>query len=232
LRLKLTISAAVAAALLIAGVAGASVYEVGDQGTFTTPPCVDSNCQVVTKVSAYQQQIADKKNPFRITRTGKVVALTLYLPDVGKKPLAFFQSKYGGAPTAKISILRPRPRRGVPYRYVLASQGAPIDLSEYLNGTPTFVLNQPLTVKKNDVVAVTTDSWLPAFAVAGQDSRSTWRASRPAKTCKDLATQRMHEKVGQIKQYACAYTGARLLYKAVVIDTPKKTSPKTTSPTK
>lgn len=222
-RRVLAASAVLVLTLAIAVIANASVREVGDTTNFTAPPCVDNNCQVVTKVSAYQQQVGTKKNPYRVSAPGKLVAFTVFLPQVGSKQYSYYADRFEGAPTAKISVLRPKPRRGVPYRYVLAGQSERINLRDYLESTPSFALAKPLDVKRGDVLALTTDTWLPAFTVQGQDASSIWRASRPRKSCSDLETARMQAKVGQIKAYACGYKGARLLYKATVVDTPKKT---------
>jgi hypothetical protein len=223
-RRLMLILAALATSLGVVAVANATVRELGDSTNFTAPACIDKTCQVVTKVSAYQQQVGAKKNPYRVSAPGKLVAISLFLPEVGKKQYSFYADTYEGAPTARVSVLRPKVRRGVPYRYALVSQSDRINLKKYLNSEPTFALGTSLDVRRGDIIAVTTDTWLPAFTLAGQDAASVWRASRPKKTCSDLATARMHEKVDQIKAYSCGYKGARLLYKATIVDTPKVTN--------
>lgn len=216
------LAVAVVTALAIAVVAQANVREVGFTTEYTAPECGDNQCQVVTKVSAFQQQVGTKKNPYRVTRSGKVVAFNVFLPEVSKKVYSNFADRFEGSPTAKISVLRPKRRRGTSYRYALAGQSQRINLRDYLGSSPTFALNKPLTVRRNDIIALTTDTWMPGFTIAGQTSKSIWRASRPRKSCSDLTTSRMHSKVGQIKLYSCGYKGARLLYKATVVDTPRK----------
>lgn len=215
--------ATIVASLAIVVVVQANVREVGETANFTTPDCTDNDCQVITRVTAYQQQVGTRKNPYRVGRSGKVVAFSVFLPSVTKKIYSNFADRFDGSPTAKISILRPKKRRGVSYRYVLAGQSARLNLRNYLGGTPSFALEKPLSVKRGDIIALTTDTWMPGFTVAGQDSSSIWRASRPRGKCSDLVTPRMHAKVDQIKVYSCGYKGARMLYKATVVDTPKKT---------
>lgn len=223
----LLVAAATTTLLAFAVVAHASVREVGDTANFTAPACAGDDCQVLTRTTAYQQQLGTRKNPNRVPSPGKVVALTLYLPTVAKKPYTYYADTFGGAPTVSVAILRSKPRRGVPNRYALVGQSERINLKKYLTGgAASFALAKPVAVKRGDVIAVTTDTWMPAFSVTGQASTSVWRASRPRGKCKtlqDLVTPRMHKKIDQIKQYACGYAGARLLYHATVVDNPKTT---------
>ena len=223
-RRSLLVGLAATFVLVLAAVGNAAVREVGDTTNFTAPGCIDKNCQVITRVTAYQQQVGARKNPYRIAAPGKVVAFTLYLPEVGKKQYSFYADSYEGAPTARISVLRSKPRRGVPYRYALVAQSERLNLRNYHNGSPTFALAKPLAVRRGDILALTTDTWMPGFTVTGQDAASVWRASRPRGKCSDLSTARMHEKANQIKAYACGYKGARLLYHATVVDDPKRTN--------
>ncbi len=222
------IAAIVAATVLVlSATAFATVREIGDVSNFTAPACQDKTCQVLTRSTAYQQQVGAKKNASRVARPGSLVAYTVYLPKVAKKYYNGYSETYGGAPTMRISVLRAAPRKGVAYRYSLAAQSKRLNVKSYLGGTPTFVLPAPITVKRGDIIAITTDTWMPGFTVTGQDASSIWRASRPKDHCNsliDLATERMHEKVGQIRRYTCGYKGARVLYHATVVDTPKKTN--------
>lgn len=224
-RKLLLLTAALTSAFVLAAVAHAAVREVGDTANFTVPACDGNECQVLTRTTAYQLQLGTRKNPNRVPAPGKVVAFSLYLPTVGKKQYTFFTDTFSGAPTASISILRPKPKRGVAYRYALVNQSERINLRKYLTGNmASFALAKPLAVKRGDVIAITTDTWMPSFTVVGQSATSSWRASRPKGKCtakEDLITPRMHKKVDQIKQYGCGYTGARILYHATVIDDPK-----------
>jgi hypothetical protein len=210
-------------ALALAAPAGAEIYELGDQGDFPAAACPAANtCQVIDQLSGYQQQIGTKANPFRVTKGGRLVAFTLVVPEVTDKQAKYFNSKFSSGPTVRVSILRPKVRKGYKYRYVLVSQSDKFALKKYLGTTPTFPLVKSLSVHRGDIVAVTTDTWLPAFSV-GLDSSNVWRASRNAKKCDDTATPAMHQTVGQIKLYSCGYKGARLLYRASIVATPAQT---------
>lgn len=222
-RSRVALIAAVAFGLIVVP-ASAKLIEIGDTGTFPAPACPsETNCRVVAQISGYQIQIGERKNPFRVTQGGRLVAFTVNLPKNSKDEIKYFNDNRGGPPSAQISILRPRPRKGVKYRYVLAGKSEVFQLTDYLGTNPTFPLRQSLTVKKNDIVALTTDTWLPAFATA-VDSNTVWRASRRSNKCKDVETPAAHTKVGEIRQYGCGYKAARLLYHATIITNPAKAS--------
>lgn len=232
LRRTLVTACALALTLAFAASANATVREVGSTSLFTAPTCQDNNCQVLTRVTAFQLKVGNRANVSRVPHDGTVVAYTLYLPSVVSKFYTYFSTTFGGAPTARVSILRRAPRKGVTkYRYSLVAQSEKLNVKSYLGGAPTFALGKPLAVKKGDVIALTTDSWIPSFVVRAEDGTSTWRASRPKGKCSrvgdditNLTTPRMHETIGGIKQYNCGFTGARLLYHATVIDKPVKTN--------
>jgi hypothetical protein len=215
---------AAAAALALAAPAGADIYELGDQGAFPAAACPAANtCQVIDQLSGFQLQIGAKTNPFRVTKTGRLVAFTVVVPQITAKQATFFNNKFSNGPTVRVSILRPAPRKGVSYRYSLVGQSANYNLSNYLGSTPTFPLVTSLSVHKNDIVAVTTDTWLPAFSV-GLDSTNVWRASRNAKKCDDVSTPAMQQTIGQLKVYGCGYKAARLLYRATIVASPPTTA--------
>lgn len=232
LRRAFVLPLALAITILLASVAYGAVREVGATSLFSAPTCQDDACQVWTRSTVFQLKVGNKSNVSRVPHDGQVVAYTLYLPPVIKKFYTYFATTYNGAPSARISILRRAPRKGVTkYRYQLVAQSDKINVKSYLGGAPSFALAKPLSVKAGDVIALTTDSWIPSFVVRPEDSTSTWRSSRPKGKCSrvgnditNLTTGRMHEKIDQIKQYNCAYTGGRLLYHATVVDKPAKTN--------
>lgn len=220
---KLILALSACAVLVVSVPATASIIEIGGSDELPASGCpADNVCRAVTGVTGYQIQIGAKKNPYLVRTAGKVVALTLRLPQLTKEQIKYFEDNYDGEPQVKVAILRPRPRKGVKYRYVLAGQSETINVARYLNSSPQFPLKQSLTVKKGDIVALTVVTWVPAFAIQ-QASTTAWRASRDSKSCKKL-DKATHEKKGQIKVYGCQYSTAQLLYKATVISNPSTTS--------
>ncbi|MFY9264644.1 MAG: hypothetical protein WAO61_04375 [Solirubrobacterales bacterium] len=220
---RIALAISVGACLAVAIPAAAAVVEVGGTDAFPEPACPNNDtCRAVTGVTGYQIQIGAKKNPFRVKQSGRVVALTLKLPELTAAQKKFFAENYEGASKVKISVLRPRVRRGVKYRYALAGQSESLTVDNYLGSEPTFPLRASLAVRKNDIIALTVETWVPAFAIK-LDAKTTWRASRTSKDCKKL-DKSTHEKIGQIRVYGCEYTTARLLYRATVVPSPKPTA--------
>lgn len=232
MRRAFVVSAVLALTLALAAVANGAVREVGAQTLFTAPTCQDTTCQVLTRTTVFQLKVGNRSNVSRVPRDGSLVAYTMYLPAVVAKYYTYFSTTFGGAPTARISVLRRTPRKGVTkYRYTLVGQSEKLNVKRYLGGAPSFALSKPLAVKRGDVIGLTTDSWLPNFILRNEDLTSTWRSSRPKGKCSregnditNLTTPTMHETVDQIKQYNCGFTGARILYHATVVDTPTKTN--------
>lgn len=219
--------------LVIPALAYGLVREVGSADTLKPPACKDADCRVLTRSTAFQLKEGNRANASRVPRNGHVVAYTLNLPEVAKKYYTGLSEQYAGAPTARISILRQRKRKGqTKYRYELIAQSPAKHLRPYLGSSPSFVLSKPIKVKKGDLIGLTTGTWMPAFVARPEDATATWRASRPKNKCglignndsTNFITPRMHQKIGQIKQYNCGYTGARVLYHATVIETPVKTA--------
>lgn len=214
----------VVAVAATAGPASAQIIEVGDDGhAMPTAACPDAGtCQAIGRVTGYQIQIGDVKNPFKMTRRGKVVAFSLKLPQPTEKQIKFFDDTFGGAASARLAVLRPKPVKGKRYRYVLAGISESFKLAGYFGSSPQFPLARSLSVKKGDVIGLTVDTWLPAFAV-GLSSTNAWRSSRSAGKCDDVQDSAIHDRRGQIRNYGCLYRTARLLYTATVITEPNKT---------
>jgi hypothetical protein len=220
--------------------ANAAVRAVGTTTSFDAPECKDDNCRIFTRTTAFQLKSSMRpglKNISRVPRDGKLIAWSLALPKVtGKRNgvsfIAQFNDSYAGGSSARIAVLRRTPRKGQTYyRYKLVAQTPKVSLRTYFGSHPTFALDSPLSVKRNDVIAITSDTWIPAFTARQEDAGSTWRASRPAGKCSgnedddwiNYKLPFMHRVVNQIKRYSCPYSGSRILYNATIVDTPKKT---------
>ncbi len=194
-----------------------------------TPACPEA-CQAIGKVTGFQSQIGQNKNPFEVPYPGRVVAWSIKLSTPNQTQMDFFKNFYGGPPEARVSILKPiakQVKAGNPV-YRLKSQSPVEDLTGYLGTTTTFTLQAPLKVNTGQIVALTSKTWVPAFAVnLPQDS--VWRASRQRNTCMkadDIQNGSAHETLGQDRGYYCQYKTARLLYSATVVRDPNAPAPK------
>ena len=116
-----------------------------------------------------------------------------------------------------IAILRPQPRPNLTYK--LVAQSPLVKLETYFGKTAEFPLETTIPIKKKDVIALTVPSWAPALAL-GFAGDTSWRASRPRKSCTSTSSQTTHTTVGSPVQYYCLYQTARLTYSATLISTP------------
>jgi len=207
--------------------------------TDVTIPSCPANCQAVGKTTGFQTNITGARNPFINTVRGRVVAWSIKTGAPSTKPnpqnnnqsdYDFFSETFGGAPKARISVLKPimkQIRAGHPI-YKLKSQSPVEDLSAYLGQTTTFTLDTPLRVKPNNVVALTVPTWAPAFAI-NQSANTKWAASRKKGKCNetaDILAGTPQDALGTERSYGCVYNTARLLYSATVVADPNQSPPK------
>ncbi|MDP9228289.1 MAG: hypothetical protein M3M99_04455 [Actinomycetota bacterium] len=194
-----------------------------------TPSCPD-NCQAIGKTTGFQTSIGKIKSPFVAPETGRLVAWSIKLGAPTQKQQEFFVDFFGGAPQARISVLKPinKQIRLGRQLYKLKSQGPVEDLMPFLGTTTTFTLQQPLVVRAGQVVALTVPTWAPAFAV-NLPSNTAWRASRKQTKCTnadDIKLGSSHQLAGQDRLYGCVYKTARLLFSASIVADPAAVKPK------
>lgn len=179
------------------------------------------DCRVEARVTGFQTAIGARRNPFLVPRRGRIVAWSIKLGEPRVEDTRFFNREFG-ASKARLSILKPiRTKRGK-RRYRLLRQSPIVRLRPFFGEVTTFGLSKALRVRKGNLVALTTPTWMPAFA-AGLDGRSRWRASRTrskAEPClsgsgaSNVEAGAAHERPGTDAAYRCVYRGSRLLYSA------------------
>jgi hypothetical protein len=209
---------ALAALLALPQAAGARVIELGEVEN-PPPASCPADCQVIGRVSGYQVRAGAVRNPYQVNRRGKIVAfsVTLGRPDPGEQE-AFFNDLFGTPPRVQLTVLRPGTRR----RHRLTGRSDVFEVKRYFGSSPTFALSRPLTVRRGYVVALTTMSWAPVFAV-GQAETDVWRASRDPERCDDVRQEAAHDVRGSLRTYGCIYRTARLLYTASFVPDPPRT---------
>jgi hypothetical protein len=206
---------AVVAALLLPGVASARIIELGNDVTKAVPSCPASPCEVISRTTAFQFRVGEKRRLFKSPVDGSIVAWTVTLGKPGKKQQAFFEENLGGAAQAGITVLKP----GARY-FGRATAVSPLEtLTPYFGQTVQFPLATSLNVLKGQVVALTVPTWAPALSL-GLGSDHTWRASRDKTACDDTQTQSAQSQVADLAQYKCAYRTARLTYSVTLITKP------------
>jgi len=203
--------------LLLPAAAQARVVELGSMAAKQTASCPD-NCQAIGQVTGFQVQQGANVRPFKVTRRGKIVAFTIQLGQPSSQQMSFFNRLFGGKSQARLSILKPDEKK-----MQLTGQSVLFPLEQYFGSSPTFVVNPPLTVKRDYVVALTVPTWAPAFAVnLGQDE--AWRSSRDPDKCDDVRQEAAQQVRGGARTYGCLYRTARILYGATMIPDPRPTA--------
>lgn len=221
-------------ATLIAAVAipsaGASKAKVIGQTKNTPNPSCPAKktggCSVMGSVTGFMTKADGEKGPFHVFKDGTIVAWAIDLSRPSKSErsdfISLFKNKtFGGHPSGRISVLKGQGH----HKFKLVKQSAAIDLNNALGRKEVFTLNKPLRVRKGQVIAMTTPTWVSNFAFGGNVSSkgNQWRASRSKKRCNvthsrpNIEASKPQQKVGGTRRYACKYTGARLLYWAYFV---------------
>jgi hypothetical protein len=201
--------------LALPGSAGATITEVGHADPPAQPTCPGTPCLAVSRTTGFQTKVGMDKGLYLVPRDGRIVAWTITLGKPSDKQISFFDSNEGGPASASITVLRPRKR----LFFRVMGVSPPVLLQPYFGMTAQFPLDQTLPVKKGWLIGLTVPTWAPALAV-GFDNNTSWRASRPKKTCSNTTTQTAQQRVGLDTQYACLYRTARLTFTATLISTP------------
>lgn len=230
---SLALAAALAVAITaVAAAGGRDATVIGRTPSAPKPACPTPNvdnppaqkaCQVMGRVTGFQISADGRKNPFRVRRSGRIVAWSVDLSRPNKDERAFFAEELSnsGPPKAGLAILK-RKANGA---YKLLKKTPPVDLAPHYGERPIFTLADPLRVRNGVVVALTTPTWIPNLGIDGASRADRWRASRDPGECGDeardtpseneadlLERSRPQLKVGGKRRYACQYRGARLLY--------------------
>jgi hypothetical protein len=221
------------AAVIAAGVATQAIAvkatQLGKTRQNARPACSEkstADCQITGQVTGFQRSVDGKANLFKAPRNGKIVGWSVDLAKPSKEERDIFgeaarTNEFGKAPTAGIGILRKKGNG----KFRLQRSSPILRVQRYYGEQPIFTLRDPLKVKKGNIVALTTATWLPAFAFKGQGRDDVWVASRNRQNCEVpanvpaderleyfFAHTKPHRKVGSERKYACEYDQARLLY--------------------
>lgn len=208
--------------------------QLQSDGTTASVPIVE--CLTEGHMTGFQIQAAGVNQPFKAPFDGKIVSWSISLgrpsnhstqsnPDSDGlyqiNELSFFNQLLGKPSTARIGILR-EIQRADRKTFKMVRQSPVEILNPYFGTTPQFVLDHPLTIVRDQVVAITIPTWAPLFAKTVSNS-DTYRASRIKPDCTGAASitgGRPQQKVGSQKIYTCTYVANRLLYTATLVKKP------------
>jgi hypothetical protein len=221
---RLLVISALAAVLVLPGSASARIVELGSVADAANPGCPADPCVAAVRMTGLQGRAAGgPKHPYYIRRAGHIVAFTVRLGDPNATQLEFFESNFGSPSQVRLSVLRRGDTRRSRLNYRLLAQSEVFELDPYFGSSPTFVLQQPLRVRRGTWIAITVPTWAPMF-VDELGRSDWWRASRPRGECEDLEQQAALSNLRTINMFGCTYSGERLLYTATYIPDPKPTS--------
>lgn len=182
----------------------------------TTPSCPTSPCLALTRTTGFQVKVGTTRSLVTVPREGSIVAWTVSLGQPNASQVKFFNSNEGGAASAAIAILSPQHKPNLSYKVIAQSPTVPLE--KYFGKTVQFPLASTIGAKKGDVIALAVPTWAPVLAL-GFTNETSWRASRPRKSCSSTSIQSV-QSVGTSVQYYCLYRQARLTYSATLISTP------------
>jgi hypothetical protein len=216
----------VAGALAVPGTAQARIVQLGTTADPVRSKCPGDPCEVLARTTGYQGRAGAVRNPYRVPRAGFIVAFSVTLAPLQDNQISFFNDTFGAPAQVRLSILRRGKRRRTRLNHRLMAQSKLFRVDQYIGSqnptTPGFVLDQPLRVRHNYIVALTTPTWAPAF-VGGISNTNWWRSSRRKGRCSArYVTQRSAQQhLRGIRRYGCTYKGARIMYTATYVPDPK-----------
>ena len=194
-------------------------------------PQPDEFCQVIGQMTGFQRKADGKRGLFRAPSRGHIVGFSVDLSKPDKDERAVFGEgarvdRFGEKPTAGISILQKKGDQ----KFELKRKSPVLEMQRYYGEQPIFTFNRPLRVRTDQIVALTTLTWLPNLAAKNLGPENTWVASRKEEDCSIpdsvppddrveyfFAHTSPHKKVGSERRYQCEYKRARLMYWAYFV---------------
>ena len=204
--------------------------EIGRTSKHPAPSCPTPSgdppakkiCQAFGEVTGFQVQARGEQDLMKVPADGKIVAWAVDTSVPSKAEENFFRNKLGNqgdssAPSARIALLT----HAHETKFRLRDQGPTQNLNGYLGRKQYFTLRHPIPVKKNWIVALTTQTWVTNFAHDYGKKDDKWRASRTKKRCEGrknlIKRSRPHHDPGSTRGYGCTYSDARILYWAYFV---------------
>jgi len=213
------------AALVLAPAASARIVELGSVADVVNPSCPADPCEAAVRVTGLQGRTAGgPKNPYYIRRNGYIVAFTVTLAAPTAEQIGFFNDNFGSPAEVGLSVLRKGDTRKTRLNYRLVNQSELFEVQDYFGSKPTFVLDEPMRVKKTNWIAITVPTWAPIFA-NNLTRTDWWRSSRAKDSCETPRSLRQFAmtELREVNVFGCTYSGARLLFTATYVPDPKPT---------
>lgn len=205
------------ALLLPAAAMAASTTEIGTVDDGRPPRCPEA-CSVITRTSALPTSTNGNRTVYTVPTKGTIVGWSITLGTPAADDRKALEKQLGRA-RAQLVVLR----RGKSVAATAVAASPLKYLDPYFGGEVTFSLPQTIAVKKGDIIGLTVPSWAPAL-VQGYDTKTSWRASRPAGRCGGTTDERKKDYyvdttlgAGKLGSFNCLYKAERLAYSATFI---------------
>jgi hypothetical protein len=204
-------------------VAGAATLnEIGTVADGRAPQCPEA-CSVITRTTAMPTSTNGDRNVYAVPSNGTIVAWSITLGNPSETDRRALERQLGRA-RAQLTVLR----RGKSVAATAVGESPLKHLDPYFGGEVTFALPQTITVRKGDLIGLTVSSWAPSL-VQGYDTKTSWRASRPAGRCGGTTEDRKADYYvdttlasGKSGTFNCLYKAERLAFSATFVPTPTR----------
>lgn len=221
------IPSAILLALAVPVAASGKIVDLGAGDPYLpTSKCPNDPCLAAYQMTGYQDTSQGKRNPYTVRRDGRIVAFTVKLGKLAQVQIDAFDSRIGSPAAVRLSVLRRGKKKSRRNEHRLLAQSGVFEIDDYFGSSPTFVLDEPLSVERGNVIAITVPTWAPLLA---PEDDALWRSSRPKGKCLTTATKlapdSAMERVGRKTTWGCNYENERLLYTATLIPENRKTKP-------
>jgi len=193
-----------------------------------TSKCPNDPCLAAYQMTGYQDVASNaKKRPYVIRRDGQIIAFTVKLGKLTQEQIDFFDGRFDDPASVRLSILRKGKKKPRLHDHRMLAQSEVFSVEKHFGTSPTFVLKEPLTVERGNIVALTVPTWAPVLA-SEQERAEYWRSSRSKGNCgtaQENAPPSAHMRVGSLRDWRCSYRGERLLYTAIYVPENRETKP-------
>jgi hypothetical protein len=196
----------------------------------TPKPLCPKNCNVFGTVTGFGVSSNGQKGLYRIPGDGRIVAWSIDMSKPSKENQADIiakigeHKKYGTDGVARLAILKHKKNKKGgknKSRYTLAKQTPVVNVQPNFGHKPIYTLKKPLRVKKGQVAALTSPTYVPNYANAGGGSANRWKASRPEGCPGEPQDAKPQMRKGTTRNYGCVFSGERVLYYAYFVKTKK-----------
>jgi hypothetical protein len=194
------------------------------------PQCPGDTCNVFGTVTGFGVSSNGNKGIYRIPSDGRIVAWSVEMSKPDKTNLATIHNalgehkKYGTDAVARLAILKHKKNKKGgknKSRYTLAKQTPVINVTPNFGHKPIYTLKKPLKVKRGQVAALTSPTFVPNYAAAGGGNANAWKASRSSGKCSndEAASAKPQMRKGTTRSYGCTFSSTRILYYAYFVKT-------------